>query len=260
MTVLDRFRVVLLDLNGTFMFGQDRFGPGEDFAASYRSVGGRALEPRQVEWAVRACYDRLAADYENPERYDDFPRVGDMLRAVAPDLPDEERERLERVFALHELGRVPPVHAAFLHRLAGTHALGLVANVWSEKGLWVQELERAGVLGLFRSVVFSSDTTSIKPSPVLFERALRPFGVPRSEAVFVGDSLRCDLQGAKGAGLATVWINPAGTGDPAADWVVGSLLDLDLLLPASGPSTAVVGCHRRCPPAGPGSPAGLPRA
>jgi hypothetical protein len=63
-TVLDRFRVVLLDPNGTFRFGEDRFGPGEDFAATYRSVGGRALEPRQVERAIRACYGRMAAGYE----------------------------------------------------------------------------------------------------------------------------------------------------------------------------------------------------
>ena len=40
MRVLDRFKVILLDMNGTFMFGQDRFGPEEDFAATYRRLGG----------------------------------------------------------------------------------------------------------------------------------------------------------------------------------------------------------------------------
>jgi putative hydrolase of the HAD superfamily len=166
LAVLDRFRVVLLDLNGTFMFGQDRFGPGEDFAATYRSVGGRALEPRQVERAIRACYRRLAAAYEDPARYDDFPQIADVLRTTALALPEEERGLLERVFALHELGTVPPAYAAFLRRLAATHALGLVANIWCGKDLWVQKLERAGVLGLFRSAVFSSDTASVKPSRV----------------------------------------------------------------------------------------------
>jgi FMN phosphatase YigB (HAD superfamily) len=226
MLTLDHFRVVLLDLNGTFMFGQDRFGPREDFARTYRSVGGRALEPRQVERAIRACYASMAADYENPDRYDDFPQVADVLRARAPCLPDGEYEHLERVFGLHELGRVPPEYAALLRGLAATHALGLVANIWSKKDLWLRELERAGVLGLFRSLVFSSDTASIKPSRVLFERAFHAFGVARSEVLFVGDSLRCDIEGAKAAGLATVWINPSGTQHPAADWVVGSLLDL----------------------------------
>jgi FMN phosphatase YigB (HAD superfamily) len=234
MTALDRVRVVLLDMNGTFMFGEDRFGPAEDFAATYRSVGGRALEPQQVKTVIRACYGRMAAAYENPARYDDFPRVADALRATAPGLPEEERQHLERVFGLHELGRVPPEYADFLRRLAASHALGLVANVWCRKDLWLQELERAGILGLFRSPVFSSDTASVKPSRVLFERALRLFGVERSEALFVGDSLRCDIEGAKAVGLATVWINPSGTQHSAADHVVGSLLDL---LP-HGPASA----------------------
>src|SRR5262245_36787056 len=226
MGILDQYKVVLLDLNGTFMFGEDRFGPGEDFAATYRSAGGGVLTPQDVERAIRACYGRMAAAYEDPARHDDFPRVAGVLRAVAPGLPDGELGRLERVFGLHELGRVPPGHAAFLHRLARTRPLGLVANVWSGKELWVRELERAGVLGLFRSLVFSSDTKGVKPSRLLFDRALRPFGVGGAEAVFVGDSLRCDVRGAKAAGLGTVWVNPSGTGDAAADHVVGSLLDL----------------------------------
>jgi putative hydrolase of the HAD superfamily len=101
-----------------------------------------------------------------------------------------------------------------------------VANIWSGKDLWEQELERAGVLGLFRSVVFSSDTASVKPSRVLFDQALQPFGAKQSEAVFVGDGLRCDIEGAKATGLATVWINPSGTRHSAADYVVDCLLEL----------------------------------
>jgi FMN phosphatase YigB (HAD superfamily) len=100
------------------------------------------------------------------------------------------------------------------------------ANVWSAKGPWLAELGRAGVLGLFGSLVFSSDTRSVKPSRVLFDLALGPFGVSRSEAVFVGDSLRCDIRGAKAAGLSTVWVNAAGDGHPDADLVVVNLLDL----------------------------------
>jgi FMN phosphatase YigB (HAD superfamily) len=102
-----------------------------------------------------------------------------------------------------------------------------VANIWCRKDLWLGELGRAGVLGLFESPVFSSDHRSVKPSPTLFELAVVPFGGVRSEMVFVGDSLRCDVEGAKAVGLSTVWINPARSGHPAADYVVGDLLELD---------------------------------
>src|SRR3989475_7468800 len=71
---------------------------------------------------------------------------------------------------------------------------------------------------LFRSLdrfvvtVFSSDTSSIKPSRKLFDQAVSALPVPRSEIVFVGDNLRCDIGGAAGAGLATVWLGTPGAG------------------------------------------------
>jgi HAD superfamily hydrolase (TIGR01509 family) len=153
--------------------------------------------------------------------------VAEALRVVAPGLPQAEINLLDRTFAAHELGQVPNAHADFIGRLARRHRLGLLTNIWSAKGPWLAELQRAGVLGLFESLVFSSDTRSVKPSRLLFEMALQPFGLASSEVVFVGDSLRCDIQPAKAAGFSTVWINPGGEGHQDADLVVTSLLDLE---------------------------------
>src|SRR5207253_75453 len=108
------------------------------------SLGGSALSPAQVEEAIRSCYRLMAADYEDPAKHDDFPQVAEVLRVVAPGLLEVEIDLLDRTFAAHELGRVPDEHADFLRRLAGTHRLGLVANVWAGKGPWLAELERAG--------------------------------------------------------------------------------------------------------------------
>jgi FMN phosphatase YigB (HAD superfamily) len=226
MNFLKPYRVVLLDMNSTFMFGEDRFGDGEDFAATYRKIGGARLRPQEIEEAIRSAYASMAEDYKNPAKYDDFPQVRDVLLAVAPHLPLDEVALLELVFGLHELGRVDEKYGEYLRNLARTHRLGLVANIWCKKELWLRELQRAGVLGLFESTVFSSDHKSIKPSPALFELAMMPLDTRKSEIVFVGDSLRCDVEGAKAAGLSTVWINPARGSHPAADLVVGDLLEL----------------------------------
>jgi HAD superfamily hydrolase (TIGR01509 family) len=226
MSVLSRYRAALLDMNGTFMFGHDRLGPGEDFHATYASLGGTQLGPEEVRRAVLSCCGSLARHYEDPTRYDDFPSVAESLAAAVPGLPEAELGLLEEVIALHELGRVPDEYAAFLLRLASTHRLGVVSNLWSKKGRWLAEFERAGITGLFGSLVFSSDSRSMKPSPALFRRALDELGADAGEAVFVGDSLRCDVRGAKAVGLATVWISSDGGTDEAADLVVGSLLDL----------------------------------
>ena len=38
MKLLDRYRVLLLDMNGTFMFGEDRFAAHDDFYRTYLDV------------------------------------------------------------------------------------------------------------------------------------------------------------------------------------------------------------------------------
>ncbi len=230
--ILARFPAVLLDMNGTFVFGGDRFGPDQDYAATYRALGGSRLAKEVVHDVVTACFDTLEVIYNDPGRSDSFPRVLDTLRTLpaAGGLPTTELVLLERVIAQQELGRVPDDYAVGLRKLARSHVLGVVANVLSRKDLWLQEFRRAGVLDLFAVTVFSSDGPSIKPSRKLFDQAVTALGVPRSDVVFVGDNLRCDIAGAAGAGLATVWIdrNRRGrrAGDPEPDFVVGDLREL----------------------------------
>jgi putative hydrolase of the HAD superfamily len=239
--ILTRFRAVLLDMNGTFLFGGDRFGPGQDYAATYRDLGGSGLSPEVVHEAVRTCYDAMEVIYNDPARCDSFPRVLDTLRTMptARGLPAAELRLLERVIAQHEVGRVPAAYADWVRRLARSRVVGVVANVLSRKDLWLQEFARAGVLEHFAVTVFSSDSSSIKPSRKLFDQAVSALDVPRSEVVFVGDNLRCDIGGATGAGLAAVWIDRDGRGrtarDPQPDLVVGDLRDLTS--PAAGVET-----------------------
>ena len=230
--MLSRFTVVLLDMNGTFMFGGDRFGPEQDFAATYHALGGRRLPTRVVHDAVLACFETLGVIYEDSARCDSFPAVLDTLRdlPMIRNLPENELELLERVIAEHELGTISDPYALALKRLAATHRLGVIANIISRKEPWLREFARAGVLNLFATTVFSSDSRSVKPSRKLFEQALRDMNAPTSEVVFVGDSLRCDIGGAAGAGLSSIWIDRAGRGreasDPESTCVIGNLLEL----------------------------------
>ena len=40
-------KALLLDMNSTFMFGEDRFGDSEDFSICYYKVGG-VLPPHKI--------------------------------------------------------------------------------------------------------------------------------------------------------------------------------------------------------------------
>jgi len=224
MLFLDRFTVLLLDMNGTFMFDHDRFGPDEDYYATYLSVGGRALDRERLLQIVRTSCEAILRDYYLPERFDDFPSVAEAFTEYGG-APVDEVPVLERLFAAHEMGRVPPAHAAFLRQVARSHHLGIVSNICARPGPWLAAFSESGLLPLFRTIVFSSEGRSIKPSRVLFDRALATVD-SGSAVLFAGDSLDRDIIPAKALGLATAWIAPRGSTHPAADVVVESLPDL----------------------------------
>jgi FMN phosphatase YigB (HAD superfamily) len=136
------------------------------------------------------------------------------------DLPD-----LERLFALHEIGDVPPMHAKFIAAMAKTHSLGVVSNICAHPSTWLHTCASAGVFAAFKVLVFSSEGRSIKPSLVLFRRAMAAFP-PESRILFVGDSLERDIIPARALGMSTTWIAPRGSSHPAADRVVTSLPEL----------------------------------
>ena len=168
-------RVALLDMNSTFMFEEDRLGPEEDFGVTYQAAGGRLLAPDDVRAIILACVERMSQMYGDQTRIDDFPSVLEVLSAI-PDaavLPVEERRRLADVVARHERGQIPAAYANAIQRLARTHRLGLITNIWAPKDLWLEELARAGLANEFAALVFSSDSRRVKPSRVFFAEALR---------------------------------------------------------------------------------------
>jgi putative hydrolase of the HAD superfamily/5'-nucleotidase len=229
LNLLDQFSVLLLDMNGTFMFGEDRFGTNEDFYTTYRSVGGVTLTPTQVSAGIRGCHEGMLRLCRSPQQFDDFPSLAEGLRRYA-DVPESELPRLEQIFALHECGSVPPDYAALLRRLRHTHQLGLVTNIWARKAAWLSEFDRAGISDVFTCEIFSSDSRSIKPSPTLFRHALQSFPADAS-VLFVGDSLHRDIEPARALGIATAWINALGETSPYADYILPNLLAIEAKTP-----------------------------
>jgi FMN phosphatase YigB (HAD superfamily) len=229
---IDRFDVLLLDMGGTFMFDCDRFSEGEDFARTYREVGGRRLDADRVERVCRSLFDHMLSLARDPARYDDYPTVDRCLGAleVAKGLPERERALLEEVFLRHEMGTIPEGHAGAIRQLRRTHRLGLVSNIWSRSAPYLEALDGSGLKDLFDVLVFSSDVGSIKPGPRIFEAALAPFDTDRSRIAMVGNSHKRDVAGAKPVGLKAILIAPESAPldrrYPEPDLVIGSLPEL----------------------------------
>jgi FMN phosphatase YigB (HAD superfamily) len=197
---------LLLDMNGTFMFGEDRFDAGQDFSVHYREIGGR-LPRDEINHIIHAVYGYLDKRYPDPAYRHNFPAVDDAVAAlVERALPQEEVARIVATFACHELGHIPPAYVAALHKLRERFVLSLVIDIWSPKAAWLETFNTTAIDGLFSAASFSSGHGMVKPSPRPFERVLETLGMPKAQALVVGDSVRRDLGGAQAAGLDCVLV------------------------------------------------------
>ena len=205
---LEAYRHVMLDMNGTFLFGFDNFDAGQDFGATYVRLGYGSLAPTEAHARVRAAYDYMAPRYEDPAYYGDFPTVEEALRQSAPTLlPAPALAELVDTFAHHELGHLPDGHCAALSRLATVRPLSVLSNLWAPPARWEEFLGGCGVRQNFQQMIYSCDGREIKPHPGIFRRALAGLRLEAQEVLYVGDSYRCDVAGARGVGMDVVWLH-----------------------------------------------------
>ncbi len=123
--------------------------------------------------------------------------------------------------------------AALLSRLRERYRIGIVSNFYGNLQAVCDEA------GLTPSIGVAIDSTLVgckKPDPRIFRAALDSLGASPEEAVFVGDSLRRDMAGARAMGMRHVWLRPEsaaanGGGGPCCpeDVVIARLAELSRL-------------------------------
>ena len=142
---------------------------------------------------------------------------GDDFVEEAFDVFDRERNTLE----LYPDARVA------LESLGARYTLIAVTNGNAR-------LDRIGIDDLFDGFVSARTAGVAKPARSIFETAVRTGGASADETLHVGDHPETDIQGARAAGLRTVWVNRHGHDWPRdlaqPDGVVRDLLELDRLL------------------------------
>ena len=92
-----------------------------------------------------------------------------------------------------------------LEALAGRGVQSLIVSnhVWR-----LPEIIRGlGVSARFEGVITSARVGVRKPHPAIFEAALRLAGTPANETIYVGDSYKHDIEGARGVGMASTLID-----------------------------------------------------
>lgn len=82
--------------------------------------------------------------------------------------------------------------------------LGLISNIEQDM---TETLARLKLPSWLKIIVTSQDVAAGKPSPEIFQEALRRAGVRPPEAIYVGDQYQVDIIGANGAGMKGILVD-----------------------------------------------------
>ncbi len=152
---------------------------------------------------------------------------GDELHALARDLT-----RIHMA-GVRSITSAPPEYVAAVRRIAPSHRLGLLSN-FDDSQAGREILADTGVSHLFEAVIISADLALRKPNPLIFQRMLEMLRLGPEQILFVGDTPREDVSGARNAGIPTAWLSrgkgPLPEGIPEPDFILNDLTGLPALL------------------------------
>ncbi len=142
------------------------------------------------------------------EERDPYTIVSMLAREADPTITDDRvreavRVRIQRF--RDSLLRVPTENIEALERLrAAGFRLGLISNAdVMEVAAWGD----SALAGLFDAEIFSCEVGCVKPERAIYEKCLAALGLSAEECFYVGDGGSNELDGAKAAGMSTVFIS-----------------------------------------------------
>jgi putative hydrolase of the HAD superfamily len=212
----------LLDTRGLILDLDDTLYPREDYVQSGLMAAARHLEGHFGIPALESFAVMSAARREG--------RAGVELQAACGRyaLPSSMIPLLVDVIRGHRpVLRLPDTTGAVLRQLKadGWRLVVLTNGLPSMQRLKVDAL---GLAALVDGTVYADEhATGGKPSPMVFQEALRRLETSVERAVMVGDDPTCDIEGARAVGLKTVRLaGPPRTVTLEADAVIDSLASL----------------------------------
>ncbi len=90
-----------------------------------------------------------------------------------------------------------------------------------------QKMQNSKLLHYFNHIVISEDVGHQKPAKEIFNHALQINNCQPHQVLMIGDNIEADIQGAKNAGIDSVFFNPVNLPDTiGATYEIKSLLEL----------------------------------
>jgi HAD superfamily hydrolase (TIGR01549 family) len=199
------WKYLYLDWDGIPAILQDR-----ELAQHLRPGVGQA----ELEAFFEQEIYQVFVDHERTDSID--PQSNQLLLARLPQILDGPIDQpvVDRLLAHLDTMKYITIDASAVKVVAEFKRrgfrLGLVSNMMLPGKLLKAKLKQANAMAYFDAIAISSDVGFIKPHPEIFRYALSQVGLRADEVVFVGDTYRQDILGAKRVGMKTIWLNIRG--------------------------------------------------
>jgi HAD superfamily hydrolase (TIGR01509 family) len=209
---------ILFDLGDTILdFGNvdvlGKFEAGANLAYQYLSelrlmLPSFATFHRRQLWAFRWSY--FKSRFTRKE-FNTLDILGKLALEMGHELSREQM--LELAWRFYQpLAKQATVEEGTREMLAEFAAqnlkMGLVSNTFVPGPILDRHLQEVRLLDLLPVRIYSCDVVFRKPSPGIFQLALRQTQLAPAQTLFVGDSLEADIEGANQAGMTSVLKDP----------------------------------------------------
>jgi putative hydrolase of the HAD superfamily len=233
------FKAIFFDAGGTLIFA-DREKTLAPLAA--RGISFTQEQLHSAERAARHFRDQCAASESRSQNQSRQPTAPDLARntdeqywslyyqTLLGDRAADARLVSELIAASRSSANwtfVPPEVPGCLAELKQQYRLAVISN---SDGKILDLFRQLGLAEYFETIVDSGQVGYQKPSPVIFETALKALGVAAADSLYVGDVYSIDYTGARGAGMQAVLVDPYGTYRDNGVARVESICDLKSLL------------------------------
>ena len=207
---------VLFDYGHTLIYFDER--PHAQLVEAYEKINHLLAQTLQrsipaaqilIEKVSKAVDDEIQRDYAagRPEEVEIAGIYDTALRGLGLEL---QPELIQRIMEMEQEGWLNSVHvgpdvvSTLGHLKALGLRLGIVSNAAYLPRLMIGQLTALGLRHYFDGVTFSSEVGLRKPHPEIYADALKKVQVEPTNALFVGDRVREDIQGPHQLGMRAV--------------------------------------------------------
>jgi putative hydrolase of the HAD superfamily len=228
-------RAVFFDVDFTLIYPGPTF-QGEGYAQFCRKYGVD-VDPARFSAAVTAASAILDEEQDHIYHPDIFvrytQRIIEEMGGTGEHLETIAREVYGEWAACQHFFLYDDVTAVLRQLAARGMKLGLISNSHRCLASFQQHFE---LNGLIAGAVSSAEHGYMKPHSSIFEAAMKLVDVRADESVMVGDSLSCDIEGARRVGMRGVLVQRGdeGISDAGEVPVIRDLTQLPALVDSSG--------------------------